>query len=825
MTHPSHSNPQLRIGVFLCLAEGHVSQILPPLRRAAEELNLRFLLHGLPSSGSFDQVASRYRLEDLGFDSAPLDGLLAFFPPAPLIERLENFQRDGLPGLIVMRQSPTVPHLILDDDPAIQALVRRLHRHGHRRIAFIRGPDTNLSAKRRFSGYRLGLESIGQSLDEELILNGDFTEERACQSVLSALARNAGFTALIAANDMTAQGALRALATRGVRVPADVEVVGFDNLVSTMLTDPPLTTFQLPVEAMARLAVEQMASLCRGGQVPLTTRFFPRLIVRGSTRFTDHDPVLDETPSHCATASVPPGIFADLRRSVSSGRPWDKVLASAEHALCQGARQDLDIDALTAAIGEELSAATPHGLDESSDNRRRLLDAALALTRAAVRINVAREAERAQTFEQRTLRLRELPFENLKEAEIIVVLKKTLAGLGFGHSRLFLETATTHGKKSDIGTLHIWDLLADLAKETHAIRGDVLRATLELSLRSRLTFVMPLIVQDAIIGHLVCDGLSRFDDKLGFFARHAASAIHDARLHRDLWQSNESLRETQRELIEVSRLAGVAEVATGVLHNIGNALNSVNTSAGVVGDELLKLRIPSIGKIGKLLVGDAEPWSVQFTQTERGQKAVLFVQALEEYFERARSGLLREVHALREGVAHVNQIVAAQQAFAQIAGIAEDQDASASAEYALRLCEAELLRHRIAVVRDYQPAPPVRIERHKAVQIIVNLIRNAKEALAHCQRPDPRIQVGVRPGPAGTVHCYVSDNGIGIGAENLPRIFSMGFTTKKGGHGFGLHNCALTAATLGGSLQVESEGPGRGATFILNLPVATESAA
>jgi signal transduction histidine kinase len=96
-------------------------------------------------------------------------------------------------------------------------------------------------------------------------------------------------------------------------------------------------------------------------------------------------------------------------------------------------------------------------------------------------------------------------------------------------------------------------------------------------------------------------------------------------------------------------------------------------------------------------------------------------------------------------------------------------------------------------------------------------VRNATFACDETGRPDQRITVRIAGDPS-RVRISVSDNGVGIPAENLTRIFSHGFTTKQDGHGFGLHSGALAAKELGGSLSVQSDGPGHGATFTLELP-------
>jgi C4-dicarboxylate-specific signal transduction histidine kinase len=130
-----------------------------------------------------------------------------------------------------------------------------------------------------------------------------------------------------------------------------------------------------------------------------------------------------------------------------------------------------------------------------------------------------------------------------------------------------------------------------------------------------------------------------------------------------------------------------------------------------------------------------------------------------------------------------------------------------------------LARHDVRLVRDFDPnVPEVTVEKHKVLQILVNLIRNAKYACDDSTEEDKRVTVRVTNGE-GRVHVIVADNGVGIPRENLTRIFNHGFTTRKHGHGFGLHSGALAAKEMGGSLLVHSDGPGKGAIFTLELPV------
>jgi two-component system NtrC family sensor kinase len=132
----------------------------------------------------------------------------------------------------------------------------------------------------------------------------------------------------------------------------------------------------------------------------------------------------------------------------------------------------------------------------------------------------------------------------------------------------------------------------------------------------------------------------------------------------------------------------------------------------------------------------------------------------------------------------------------------------------------------VRVVEQFEAnTPEVLVDRHKVLQILVNLLRNAKYALDAQALAEKRLEIAIASNGVGKVAITVRDNGIGIAPENLTKIFRHGFTTKKEGHGFGLHSGALAAKQLGGSLTCQSDGLGHGAAFTLELPMAAPAEA
>jgi len=294
-----------------------------------------------------------------------------------------------------------------------------------------------------------------------------------------------------------------------------------------------------------------------------------------------------------------------------------------------------------------------------------------------------------------------------------------------------------------------------------------------------------------------------------------------------VWMDITERRETEarlekinKELLEVSRLAGMAEVATSVLHNVGNVLNSVNISCSVVAQKVAKSRIGSVAKTAGLLREHADDLPAFLTTDPTGRKLPQFLDKLAERLLEDQSEVLEELEALGRNIDHIKAIVSMQQNYARFSGVTETVDVTDLVESSLRLNEDSLARHGVKVVREYSEVPATAVEKHKVLQILVNLIQNAKHACEDSGQADRQVTVEVTAGNE-CVRIAVIDNGVGIPPENLTQIFAHGFTTKPNGHGFGLHSCAVAAKEIGGRLTAMSEGPGTGATFTLELPTAS----
>jgi PAS domain S-box-containing protein len=271
-----------------------------------------------------------------------------------------------------------------------------------------------------------------------------------------------------------------------------------------------------------------------------------------------------------------------------------------------------------------------------------------------------------------------------------------------------------------------------------------------------------------------------------------------------------------RELLSASRLAGMTEVATAVLHNVGNVLTSVNVSARLLAEKIEHSKLGKLAKLVALIEEHAGDLGGFFARDPRARLIPEYLRTLVSHLEAERGSAAAEALSLQKNIDHIKAIVAFQQANAKLGGLFERLSLAGVLDEAvhadLALCKAG----GVMVDRDYEPLPDVLADRHKVLQIVLNLIRNARQASEGL--PDPTVTLRLRRSDEHAV-IDVIDHGCGISPENLTKIFVHGFTTKSDGHGFGLHASACAATEMGGSLSVRSDGIGRGAIFTLKVPL------
>ncbi|WP_411826343.1 ATP-binding protein [Luteolibacter sp. AS25] len=286
----------------------------------------------------------------------------------------------------------------------------------------------------------------------------------------------------------------------------------------------------------------------------------------------------------------------------------------------------------------------------------------------------------------------------------------------------------------------------------------------------------------------------------------------------ELKQTMSLLNDTHAELVETSRKAGMAEVASSVLHNVGNVLNSVNVSCCVLVAKIVKFRVESLSKASTMLDSNRQNLGEFMTNDPTGKKFPEFLGKLTARMQEEQQEALAELSALTKNIDHIKDIVNMQQSHATVSGLEEMLPISELIDHSLQINGVSLALSDVNIIRKIDNIPDISVDGHQAIQILVNLISNAKHACEDLQQGRKTITIrAIKNGK--NVEISVSDNGIGIEETNLTRIFSHGFTTRPDGHGFGLHSSSLSAKLMGGTLLAESGGPGKGSTFTLVLPI------
>jgi len=276
-----------------------------------------------------------------------------------------------------------------------------------------------------------------------------------------------------------------------------------------------------------------------------------------------------------------------------------------------------------------------------------------------------------------------------------------------------------------------------------------------------------------------------------------------------------------KQLVETSRRVGMADVATGVLHNVGNVLNSVNVAAGVVADTVRRSSVDKISRTAGMIQEHLHDVGNYLTQDPKGQQIPEYLNKLGHQLTQDQKVVLGELQDLVKNIEHIKEIISVQQTVAKSSSLEEPVLLEELIQQALSVNQASLDKYRIEVTKDYMTIPEIVVDKHQVLQVLVNLISNSKHAMKNVSdRPrvlTVRIMEFEEKGQEW-VKLEVSDTGVGISPENMTRIFSQGFTTKKDGHGFGLHSGSLSAKLMGGTLTVHSAGEHQGATFTLTLP-------
>lgn len=287
------------------------------------------------------------------------------------------------------------------------------------------------------------------------------------------------------------------------------------------------------------------------------------------------------------------------------------------------------------------------------------------------------------------------------------------------------------------------------------------------------------------------------------------------------------LGEAQSKLVELAHSAGKSQVAADVLHNVGNVLNSLTVSTTVAEEKIRNSEAPSVRQAAQLLISHRDVLGSFMMKDERGRAIPDFLDTLGTQLMTEQAAVLDELSSLSRAIQHIRAVIQSQQAHRSDNRLLESVSPAVLVNEAIQLTADGLNRHCIRIERRFGTCPEFMLDQHRVLQILVNLITNAKQAIKAAGKSAGVITIGLRQivhGKVPGVEITVTDDGIGIAQEQTDHIFAAGYSTREAGQGLGLHSAANMARECDGQLSVASAGPGQGATFTLSLPAArTES--
>jgi len=265
----------------------------------------------------------------------------------------------------------------------------------------------------------------------------------------------------------------------------------------------------------------------------------------------------------------------------------------------------------------------------------------------------------------------------------------------------------------------------------------------------------------------------------------------------------------------------MAEVATSILHNVGNILNSANVSVGMLNETISRSNHKKLLAILNMINDNKNDLVKYLTNDPKGKLIPDYCSTLKGVLEKDYDELAKEIENLTTHVKHIKEIIVVQQSFSKTSSVKEKIFLPEVVETALKIAGSAFSKKGIKLTKEFKEHPFIYTDKTDLMQILVNLIGNAQDAV-NTNEPskEKKIDIGIyKSEESKFVKIIIQDNGMGVAQENLLKLFNFGFTTKKHGHGFGLHNSALKARSMGGNLSVASEGLGMGAMFTLTLPL------
>lgn len=744
---------------------------------------------------------------------------------------------------------PNIPSAITDGGICLrEQLLHLIQVHHCRRIAYISPVHLNeVLEDNRVQVYKEVMREYGIYDPQLLITAGELSsaeidlELRAKQATSILFDQRMGFyDAIVSSYNDETINILAELNHRGMKVPDDIKLVGYEDDDFAKYATTPITTVYFPFWELGFYGCERFIEMltAKNKNIPFTTYVPGRLILRRSCGCISNSVNLAAVESEIGEQKSFRIDRTQIYQEISRKFPepeFDVV------GLCNTFIDDLESKTnsrFLQALEEQLviyqqQHKDASGIEDFISNLRKLIlpylaeekkdlvwaedlwhQARITIEEKAVNLLGLQELKTNQ-LNQMLHKISQDLITTFHTQKLLELLELSLPLLKIPSCYLFLFKQDQEAiDETRLTFKYIDHHRIDLKVDSPSSLKDLLQ---NIPRNRRYTlFAYLLSVADEYFGVVLFEP-GPLDERIYYtLSVLLSTALKGAILIERLQNANLELTVMQQELVETAHKAGMADVATGTLHNVGNVLNSINTSLALIRDVLRNSPLDDFKQANSLLRSHAGDLKDFIVNDPKGEKLLQFYFKLEVPFTELHQQIFYHLNRLMDRINLVNEIIIAQQNYASNLPTLERIDLVNVVEDALKMQSVVLDKYQIKIIRNFKTIPQILAQKNKLLHILINLFNNAKDAMLETPEKKRQIILSLTHDNQG-VYLRFTDTGQGIPPEFIKSIFRYGFTTKQQGHGFGLHSCANYMTEMGGKIWAESQGSGKGSTFVLQF--------
>jgi DNA-binding LacI/PurR family transcriptional regulator/signal transduction histidine kinase len=745
----------------------------------------------------------------------------------------------------------TIPSVYADGGIYLrEELTHLIEVHQCRKIAYISPVHLNeVLEDNRVQFYRDVMKERG-IYDPQLLVSATELSSAGIDLVLRAKQavsilfdeRKLDYDAIVSSYNDETINILAELNQRGIKVPDDIKLVGYEDDVFAKYAEVPITTIYYPFWELGYCGCERFIQMLtsQDQDMPFTMVVPGRIILRRSCGCISNSVNIASTEISTITQEYSPIDRQLVYRQIMDNFPkfeFDveglfnifmddlelktnmRFLRALEEQLAIYQQEHPDASGIEDFISYLRKLILPYLVDRKLDliwAEDLWHQARITLQEKAVNLLGMQELETNQ-LNQMLHKISQELITTFHTQKLMDLLELSLPQLNIPSCYLFLFTLGQEVYNDAIMTFKYVDhQRIPLTEDNPTSLKDLLHNIPQNRRYLLLSYLLS--VSDEYLGVVLFEP-GPLDERIYFtLSVLLSTAVKGAILVERLQNANLELTAMQQELVETAHKAGMADVATGTLHNVGNVLNSINTSLALIRDIIRNSPLDDFKQANDLLRSHSDDLKGFIANHPKGEKLLQFYFKLEAPFTELHQQISYHINRLMDRISLVNEIIVAQQNYASNIPTLERIDLSNVIDDALKMQSVMLDKYQIKIIRNFKTIPQIMAHKNKLLHILINLFNNAKDAML--DTPEKKRQITLTIEYVNQeVSLYFTDTGQGIPPEFLKSIFRYGFTTKQEGHGFGLHSCANYMTEMGGSIWAESPGPGKGATMVLQFKV------